>query len=109
MIDFEKEVQRIVNNIVAKYDPIKIILFGSVAQGTQKESSDIDLVVIKDTNNYFYDRLEEIIDIADIDDIGADILVYNPSEIQLFFDKGSRFFVKEVFEKGKVVYDKNEP
>lgn len=106
MIDFEKEIERIVNNIVTKYDPIKIILFGSCAQGTQHEFSDIDMVVIKDTDDNYYDRLKEVVKIADIDDIEADIMVYNPVEIQLLLKKGSNFFTHEVFEKGIVLYNK---
>ena len=106
MIDFQKEIERIVNNIVTKYDPIKIILFGSCAKGTQHEFSDIDMVVIKETNDYFFDRLKEVAEIADIDDIEADIIVYNPAEIQLLLDKGSRFFTLEVLEKGIVLYNK---
>ena len=106
MIDFQKEIERIVNNIVTKYDPIKIILFGSCSQGTQHEFSDIDMIVIKDTNDYFFDRLKEVAKIADIDDIEADIIVYNTEEIQLLLDKGSSFFIHEVLEKGIVLYNK---
>ncbi len=106
MIDFQKEIDRIVNNIVTKYDPIKIILFGSCAKGTQHELSDIDMVVIKDTNDYYYDRLKEVAKVADIDDVETDIVVYNPTEYDRLLSSNSNFF-KEIKETGKVLYNKH--
>ena len=47
----KNEVDYIKNQIVEKYSPEKIILFGSVAKGIFRDSSDIDLCIIKDTNN----------------------------------------------------------
>ncbi|HPA56835.1 MAG TPA: nucleotidyltransferase domain-containing protein [bacterium] len=34
--------------VVEKYNPLKIVLFGSYAKGTNKEESDIDVAVIVD-------------------------------------------------------------
>ncbi|KKC29041.1 putative nucleotidyltransferase [Caldanaerobacter subterraneus subsp. tengcongensis MB4] len=52
----EDELKRIVNIIIEKCNPEKIILFGSMASGTAKEWSDIDLVVIMETDLRFVDR-----------------------------------------------------
>ncbi|CAN5464514.1 nucleotidyltransferase domain-containing protein [soil metagenome] len=35
-------------DIVAKYDPVRIILFGSVARGEEGADSDVDLLVVLD-------------------------------------------------------------
>ena len=40
----------ILEKIVAGYAPQKVILFGSYAYGEPDEDSDIDLLIIKDTN-----------------------------------------------------------
>ena len=48
---FDEEVNNITNQIVKKYDPKRIILFGSLAKGIFKPSSDIDLCIIKDTDD----------------------------------------------------------
>lgn len=45
------EVEFIKNQIVSCYTPSKIILFGSHAKGTANAKSDIDLCIIKDTEN----------------------------------------------------------
>lgn len=38
----------IVERIVERFDPVKVILFGSLAQGTDGPDSDIDLLVVLD-------------------------------------------------------------
>ena len=51
MDNFNIEVDNIKKQIIEKYDPKEIILFGSVAKGIFKVNSDIDLCVIKDTKD----------------------------------------------------------
>lgn len=45
------EINLIKEQIVSLYNPSKIILFGSQAKGTATIKSDIDLCVVKDTEN----------------------------------------------------------
>jgi uncharacterized protein len=42
----EKEVKDIVDKIVAKFSPERIILFGSRARGDNRKESDVDLLVL---------------------------------------------------------------
>jgi len=97
-----KELNRIVDIVIKKYDPVKIILFGSLANGNVHEYSDIDLIVIvKESEKSFYERLEEIIQIT-MPKVATDILVYTPSE---FNSIQERLFIKEeVLKKGQVIY-----
>lgn len=91
-----------VNVIIKNYNPLKVILFGSLANGNIHEFSDIDLVIIKDSDKSFYERLEEIAQIAQ-PNVGADILVYTPQEFESIQD---RLFIKEeIIKKGKIIYD----
>ena len=39
------KISDIVNKIVKNYDPDKIILFGSYANGTENEDSDLDFII----------------------------------------------------------------
>ena len=41
------DVTRVVERIVALYDPDEILLFGSHAKGTATDDSDLDLVVVR--------------------------------------------------------------
>ena len=50
----KEEVKRILSEVVEKlkseYKPLRIILFGSYAFGNPTEDSDIDLLILKNTN-----------------------------------------------------------
>ncbi|MEM3507047.1 MAG: nucleotidyltransferase domain-containing protein [Candidatus Bathyarchaeia archaeon] len=46
--------------VIKNYQLEKIILFGSYVTGEVDELSDIDLVIIKDTNKKFIERLIEV-------------------------------------------------
>ena len=41
-----EKLKRFSDIVVEKYNPLKIVLFGSYAKGTNKEESDIDVAVI---------------------------------------------------------------
>lgn len=98
------EIQKITQVIQKKYQPEKIILFGSFAYGNPKLNSDIDLVVIKSTKERFLDRLKKIAYLID-SDLGTDILVYTPQEWQKEQEAGN-YFVKEIEAKGKIIYER---
>jgi len=60
-IDFEKEIQSITAQIIGKFKPEKIILFGSASQRRITPDSDVDLHIIKkDTPFYAADRIGEL-------------------------------------------------
>jgi uncharacterized protein len=95
----------IVKKIIAGYSPRKIILFGSYASGMPTEDSDIDLLIIKETDKRPIDRWTEVKRL--LRDRGREApvspLVYTPKELS---DRmGIKdFFIQEILEKGKVLY-----
>ncbi|MEK7078471.1 MAG: nucleotidyltransferase domain-containing protein [Patescibacteria group bacterium] len=97
-----KEVDNIVFQIKNSYKPEKIILFGSYAHGRQKENSDVDIVVIKNTNERPIRRMMRMATTIK-SPLGADILVYTPREWNKALKDGD-FFVKEIADNGKVIY-----
>ncbi len=96
-------IDRVVKGLMA-YQPEKIILFGSMARGDADEYSDIDLIVIKDTKQRFVRRLVEITAFIPLD-IGVDVLVYTPTELEAMLAEGNPF-IEHALEEGKVVYEK---
>ncbi len=61
-IDDPEELDRLVEQIVAKVDPVAIYLFGSRARGDADEDSDYDLMIVvpdERMNRQVWDRLEE--------------------------------------------------
>jgi len=100
---YQEEIKKIVKQIVEKYKPEKIYLFGSFAHGKPKENSDLDLLVIKTTKERFGRRLIEVAKLIK-SFLGTDILVYTPKE----WERGRKenYFLKEISKKGKLIYAK---
>lgn len=98
------ELKRMIYTLRAEYAPQKMILFGSLASGRVKETSDIDLVIIKETNKKFTDRIGEVIGICQ-PKMAADLIVYTPKEF-LNLQKSEDFIKREIIDKGKVLYEK---
>ena len=100
------QLDEIISQIVAVYQPEKIILFGSYANGTANENSDIDLLLVKHTNEVPVDRSATVRKSLRGFLFPMDILVYTPEEIE--HSKESKFsFVSQVLKSGKVLYDKS--
>jgi predicted nucleotidyltransferase len=102
--DKELAMEAIVERL-KKYQPEKIILFGSHATGEADEYSDWDFVIIKDTDERFMQRLVEASRIIGTDVGKVDILIYSPEEWQRMIEWGNPF-AQEVLRKGIVVYEK---
>lgn len=100
--ELNNELSRILDILVNNYNPQKIILFGSLVNGQVHDFSDIDLIVVKESDKDFYERLEEVV-LLTMPKVGADILVYTPEEFEAIQDR--LFFEEEVLKKGKVIYN----
>ncbi|MBT9131050.1 MAG: hypothetical protein DDT42_01822 [candidate division WS2 bacterium] len=103
----EQELNRIVATLVEKYQPEKIILFGSLVTGRIHEWSDIDLLIIKETTTRRVYRRAEALKGAKRN-IPMDVIILTPSEVKFLSDENS-LFIKDILEKGSVVYEKEKP
>ena len=93
-------VQAVIKQLMP-YQPDKIILFGSYASGQPREESDVDLVVIKTTNEEFHERQKKVRLLLKTT-IPVDIFIFTPEEFEQA--KEDNPLIKEVSETGKVVY-----
>ena len=100
--NLEDELQRMIPEII-KLDVEKVILFGSLVTGKVHSTSDIDLIIIKRTNQRFIDRLDEFYKCVR-PDIATDMLVYTPEEFEEM--KVNSQFVRTALENGKVIYER---
>ena len=101
--DMLKEIQRITAQIIEKYKPDKVILFGSAARNELKEDSDLDFLIIKsETPLYGADRIRQLSRMIDRD-ISVDFLIYRPEEFDKRLQMGDPF-IKLVAKKGRVLY-----
>ena len=99
----EKQVESITEQIVKKYKPEKIIIFGSYVRGEFNKDSDIDFLVIrKDVPQYGVERIREISRLIERE-IAVDFLICKPDEIEERIKLGDPF-IKSILEEGKLIY-----
>jgi predicted nucleotidyltransferase len=80
----------------------KAILFGSLARDQVTPFSDLDLIIVQETDARFLDRLEAFYTGLELR-VDADILVYTPkewAELQTW-----NHFIQQVAREGEVIYE----
>jgi predicted nucleotidyltransferase len=102
-LDFEKEIQSITKQLIEKYGPEKIILFGSAARGDRDQANDLDFLIIKqDVPLYGIDRMRELDELIERN-VAADMLVYRRDEFEDRIRLGDPF-IKAILREGRVLY-----
>jgi uncharacterized protein len=104
MIDTNK-INDIITRIALNCSPDKIILFGSYASGTPDNSSDLDLLIIKDTDlpqhRRSFDIYKSLIGMM----VPIDILVYTNKEFEQ--EKDNQYsFISSAIKSSKIVYER---
>lgn len=100
----KEKIQQLVESLLP-YKPERLYLFGSWARGEEDELSDLDVVVIKETDSQFLDRLREASRFLPINLGGVDILVYTPDEFATMKREGNAF-ADMITEEAVLIYDR---
>jgi len=87
---------------LAALDVEKISLFGSYARGRADLFTDLDVLVIMETDKPFIERSGEIHSLLALP-VDADILCYTPKEFRRMRDTP---FIKNILEDEVVLYEK---
>ena len=103
----QEQIKELIEKIVSEYEPEKIYLFGSYADGNVNKDSDIDLLVIKEVNE---SRTKRIIDLKTRllkykFNFPLDLLVYTEEEMRNE-NLGKFSFIYDVLNNGKVLYER---
>ncbi|KKU73946.1 MAG: hypothetical protein UX98_C0003G0021 [Parcubacteria group bacterium GW2011_GWA2_47_26] len=101
------QINEITKKIVEKFDPEKIILFGSYAWGKPGPDSDVDLLIVKDTKIPPIKRMTTLRDLLWGSDMAMDLLVYTPTEVQNMIRQDRNLFIEDIVKNGKILYAKN--
>ena len=95
-------IRRFARRIAERFQPDKIILFGSYAYGKPHEESDVDLLVIMRTKNAIDQSIR--IKTAFKRLFSLDLIVRTPWQIERGLNDDN-WFLREIMERGKVLYE----
>lgn len=86
----QAEVCRRLRSLLGSYGIERIILFGSFARGTQTADSDVDVIVIQDTEVRFLDRYIELLPLLHraLHPHAVEPLIYTPAEYEALKSRG---------------------
>ncbi len=100
-------IDQVVQKLITAYKPEKIFLYGSYAYGDPGEESDVDLLIVKKTNERPIDRRVKVRKL--VSDLRKKTpfspLVVTPGELSQRITIGDDFFL-QITRKGKLLYEK---
>ena len=96
---------KIVRRLVEAIDPDRIILFGSRARGDARPDSDVDLLIIKDSDEPGYRRSQRAYRALSDLGIPKDIIWRTPAEIAEWSNVPV-YVTTRALDEGKVLYEK---
>jgi predicted nucleotidyltransferase len=102
-----QEIQDYANKIAERFQPEKIILFGSYAYGQPTEDSDVDLLVIMEHDRRNWEKASEIRIALDDPTFALDLLVRPRAHVALRLKERDPFFV-EIIEQGKLLRERSD-
>lgn len=98
-------IRRFARQVAERFQPDKIILFGSYAYGAPHADSDVDILVVMPARN----QLDQAVKISLTIDppFPLDIIVRTPKNMKWRLEEGDSF-LREITSKGKVLYEETD-
>ncbi len=102
----KKSIRRVAREIADSFHPRRVILFGSHAYGTPTPDSDVDLLVIMETEER---NLPQALKIsrAISHPFPMDLVVLKPHEVQTRL-AGGDLVLREILTKGEVLFEASD-
>jgi predicted nucleotidyltransferase len=101
-----ESIAELAQRIVREFHPRRIILFGSSATGKATEGSDVDLFIIMPTEGSGLRKAAEIMNKIS-PRMPVDLIVRDPEDVYRRLEAND-FFLREVIEKGKTLYESSD-
>src|SRR5947209_10659734 len=99
-------IRRFARQVAERFEPEKIILFGSYAYGRPHADSDVDILVVMPARSQHSQAVR--IRWAVPAPFPMDLIVRTPKNLQWRLEEGESFHT-EIVTKGKVLYEKSRP
>jgi uncharacterized protein len=107
-LDINEELINLIRDkIVYAVSPEKIVLFGSYAYGKPDKNSDLDLLIVMNTELPKYKRAIPILKELSGIIVPKDIVVYTEKEIEEWADVPLAF-ITTALNQGKLIYEKGK-
>ena len=100
-----KQINAVVQKIVDEFNPEKVILFGSYAYGKPNIDSDVDVLIVTESDERPTQRATRAYRAVHGKTFPMDIIVRTPAEIAHRLAIGD-FFIEEIVGLGKVLYER---
>jgi predicted nucleotidyltransferase len=97
-----KDIRAVSSRIAQRFQPQKIVLFGSHARGLASEDSDVDLLVVMPYRGSGARMAAKILNQVR-PDIPVELLVRTPQQLRRRIAQND-FFLREILDEGKVLY-----
>ena len=105
MVPARSDFKTLVSRIVEAVHPERVVLFGSHARGDAAPRSDVDILVVANSDRPRYERAIPIYRaVADLP-VELDILVYTPAEVR-DWSRVDQAFVTTALREGRVLYER---
>jgi uncharacterized protein len=98
-------IEAIIRRIAENLNPEKIIVFGSYAGGDPGPDSDLDLLIVMESELPRYKRGLAVRKLFDPLPCPMDILVYTPAEVS-YWQGTINHIITEAFQSGRVCYER---
>ncbi|MBN1345421.1 MAG: nucleotidyltransferase domain-containing protein [Phycisphaerae bacterium] len=99
------EIQDLAGRIGREFDPDRVVLFGSYADGTATPDSDVDLLVILPFEGKSFHKSLEILNRTD-PRFPIDLLARCPEDVDRRYAERDPL-IREALDRGKVLYERN--
>ncbi len=98
-----RKIKEMLSPVFAENKIKKAVLFGSFSKSSQTRKSDLDLMIITETDKRFFDRYEQFDKIHEIiNDRAVDMLIYTAGELSSI---SHRPFIKRILSEGETIYE----
>jgi uncharacterized protein len=100
-----KQLEEVARTIVEKFDPVRVVVFGSHARGEAGEDSDLDLFVEMETERRPPERAVEVSAMFGLRPWSLDVVVYTPAEVDRL-RKVRGTLLATIEAEGEVLYER---
>jgi len=101
-----KQLEEIAETIVKRFNPVRVVLFGSHARGQETEDSDVDLFVEMETDRRPPERAIEVSAVFGLRPWSMDVVVYTPAEVEQLKDVHGTL-LSAIEAEGEVLYERS--